>query len=371
MFEAARVEHKLHYERVTLLSDRFVLRWMDDCLDALIDESDVEHLPAPKRRHASVNLSAVLLPVMFAWLLTLQQEAPRVYETTRAYGLEIIAKKPSWASEVVHPHPVRVANATSIVLDELSRYPDGFVANQCGLKRIYLVSGTGSTSIPGLRSVGTYSPRHDSFWISIDPDRDGAENSLDLEYLMRITTVHEIDHACNMTLRASEDIEAWSALVTLPEGLTQSDIETYIVDGGPPPPKGFARWYAASTALTDDVRIKHVEDEASIKELITYDWPRLRRDEALLEKAEELIRRYESWTDGALNREYFENWHVSFSTLGEARDQEFPSGGVMNADSSSWSLPRFSYWNHESFSTTLDETHSEERESLYEYADER
>ena len=222
-------------------------------------------------------------------------------------GIEILTDVPEWRNELMWPDAHRARDAISIITDEIDKYPARFLAERCGLERIYVVSGTAQTNVPGLHAAAAYSLTHDAFWITVDRD----PRPLQFEYDIRLATVHEADHACNTTLRTRDDIEAWGELVFLPEETTQQMIEAKAVEGlrGP---DGFVSWYAASTALTPDKRIVHLEDEASIKEKITYGWHWLIAvdDPVIDAKVDLLIDRYTDWSDGVMDREYFQNWHV-------------------------------------------------------------
>ena len=266
-------------------------------------------LGLPRRPLLAARTGLLSLVLSLASLSAPEPERP----WTVHQGVEIHASVPPWSKGLSLPDESRAREATRFIMDELDRYPSGFVASTCALERIYVVSGSAPTSIPGLEAGAQYSSDTNSYWVTVDRD----PHPIQFEYDIRKATVHEIDHACNMTLRTPEQVEAWEAYVDLPGELTLATVEANLMHDDRPAPPGFANWYAASTAFTDDGRLRHVEDEASIKELITYRWHVILalNDPIIDAKVDLLIDRYEGWSGGVMDREYFENWHVPFTTL--------------------------------------------------------
>lgn len=190
-----------------------------------------------------------------------------------------------------------------IVKEELDKYPPGFVSDVCGVNRIVVLE----TALPSLGGLYVGFARR----IEVYTHSDGQLS----EGSVRATIVHEVDHACNHQNRTREDVGSWASLVHDPPSLLESFVQNHIaprfegVDRLPPPP-GFAHWYAVSTARSLIPYRRHKEDEASVKQLITYGRGVLReRSDPLLDaKAALLVDRYVRWSGGVMDDAYFKSW---------------------------------------------------------------
>lgn len=227
----------------------------------------------------------------------------------------------------------RIVVGVEQVVEELDKYPDHFLADACDLETIVVAGREYGSRIAGLYYSG--SDEAEIFvgrYFSWDALRKDVARIL----------VHEADHACNMTNATIDDVAVWEQYVVDPGFEVTFDLSLTLQQDGVPPPEGFAYWYGATTVRAAE-RIKHVEDMATIKELITYGWTTIdsRGDELLYRKVAMLIDRYTDWSGGVMDEDYFRSWSES----------------------------GFSYADHEAF--VSDESRNEERESLDEHADER
>ena len=281
-----------------------------------------------KRANAILTGIAVGLGIYASPLFVVPAPAPIVHQ-----GVEIRAQVANDRPHIRRPQMNAARSAIEHIIEEIDKYPDRFLSEVCGLKTVYV---TGPE--PDSPFIGHYYSGLDAMQVKVDPSLNRADASIRTRRIF----VHEGDHACSMTNRTLEEVAGWDALVSVPEDVDHPTLMSRAFDAGLPAPHGFANWYGMTSALTSDVSLRHVEDEATIKELITYGWNLIdvRGDEVLNAKVELLIDRYTDWSGGVMDEEYFR----------------------------SWSLPGFSYANRHEF---LDETHDEKRESLYENADER
>jgi hypothetical protein len=281
-----------------------------------------------KRANAILIGIAVGLGIYASPILFVPAPVPRIHQ-----GVEIRAKIANDLPWVRRRQNDAAQSAIDDIIAEMNKYPDGFLSEVCDLETVYV---TGPE--PDSPFIGHYSALLDAMQITLDPSlsrSDSARRTAE-------TFVHEADHACNMTKRTLEDVARWDDIVVVPASVDYHVIMSRAFETQTQPPEGYASWYGMTSALTSDSSVRHVEDEATIKQLTTYGWRTIdARDDAVLNaKIDLLIGRYTDWSGGVMDEDYFR----------------------------SWSVPEFSYADRHVF---LDETHDEEGESLYEHADER
>ena len=218
-------------------------------------------------------------------------------------GVEIRAMVENNRPWIRRPQVNAVRDAIDDVISEMDKYPDGFLSDTCALETVYVTPPESDSPF-----IGRYYRGLNAMQIMVSPSLPRPASA---QRTARIF-VHEADHACNVTNRTLEDVVRWDALVSVPYGVDEAMINHYAFEPNAIPPEGFANWYGMTTATTDDASVRHLEDEATIKELITYGWQMIdeREDPVLDAKIDLLIDRYTDWSGGVMDEDYFRSWSV-------------------------------------------------------------